>query len=63
MGGVARLHIIACGSFAREVPSRNLRSLSFVSWENVYNRDSEACECLLILMAWVDGATVRTMMD
>lgn len=35
----------AWGSFARDVPRRNLRSLSFVSWEKEYKRDSEAWSC------------------
>jgi hypothetical protein len=41
----------AWGSFALEVPSRNLRSLSLVSCEKVYSRDSDAWswsqECLI----------------
>lgn len=31
----------ACGSFALDVPRRNLRSRSFVSGEKVYSRDSD----------------------
>ena len=35
------VQMIACGSFARDVPSRNLRSFSFVSWEKEYNLESD----------------------
>jgi hypothetical protein len=35
------LQMTACGSFALEVPKRNLRSFSFVSGEKEYNRDSD----------------------
>ena len=33
----------ACGSLAREVPRRNLRSAAFVSCEKTYNLASELC--------------------
>ena len=35
--------MMACGSFALDVPNRNLRRCSFVSGEKEYKRDSEAC--------------------
>lgn len=35
------VQIMACGSFDLEVPRRNLRSLSFVSWEKEYNLVSD----------------------
>jgi hypothetical protein len=35
------LQMMAWGSFARDVPRRNLRSFSFVSGEKVYNLDSD----------------------
>lgn len=39
------VQMTAWGSFARDVPKRNLHSLSFVSWEKEYKRDSEAWSC------------------
>ena len=33
--------MMACGSLAREVPKRNLRSFSLVSGEKEYRRDSD----------------------
>lgn len=38
---VQNLHILAKGVFARDVPSRNLRSWSLVSCEKVYSLDSD----------------------
>ena len=35
------VQITACGSFALEVPRRNLRSFSLVSGEKVYNLESD----------------------
>lgn len=35
--------MMACGPLARDVPRRNLRSASLVSWEKEYSLDSEAC--------------------
>lgn len=37
------IQMTACGSFALEVPRRNLRRWSFVSWEKVYSLASELC--------------------
>ena len=37
------IQMMACGPLARDVPRRNLRSASLVSWEKEYNLDSEAC--------------------
>lgn len=34
---------MACGPLARDVPRRNLRRASLVSWEKEYSLDSEAC--------------------
>lgn len=36
----------ACASFDLEVPRRNLRRWSLVSWEKVYNLASELCAAL-----------------
>lgn len=41
--GEACVQMTAWGSLAREVPRRNLRSLSLVSGEKVKRRASEAC--------------------
>lgn len=42
MGGKGEeVQMMACGSFALDVPSRNLRSFSFVSGENEYSRESD----------------------
>ena len=35
------IQITACGSLDREVPRRNLRRWSLLSWEKVYNLDSD----------------------
>lgn len=35
--------MMACGPLARDVPRRNLRRASLVSWEKEYSLDSEAC--------------------
>ena len=40
------VHILACGSFAREVDNLNLRSAVLVSGEKVYNRLSEDYQCV-----------------
>lgn len=57
------IQITAWGSLDREVPRRNLRRWSLLSWEKVYNLDSDDFVFCQRCMLLADMMQARTIVD